>query len=144
MKFSRRFGSTGGKSKENNKLVFDLETDLTPLFNWNTKQVFVYLTAEYPGQTENSTNKVTYWDKIIQSKDKAKLNIKNERSKYSAWDVEPTFNNKEATVKLEWNIQPWVGPLVFGETAGESILTYPSPPEGNKEKLRKEKKNKQN
>ena len=22
-------------------------TDLTPLFNWNTKQVFVYLQAEY-------------------------------------------------------------------------------------------------
>lgn len=54
MKFSRRFGSVGGKPKENTKLIFDIESDLTPLFNWNTKQVFVYLTAEYPGKSSVS------------------------------------------------------------------------------------------
>ena len=26
---------------------FDLELDLSPLFNWNTKHVFVYVLAEY-------------------------------------------------------------------------------------------------
>lgn len=134
----------GGKPKENSKLVFDLETDLTPLFNWNTKQVFIYLTAEYPGATEGSTNTVTYWDKIIPSKDKAVLNLKNERSKYSVWDVESSFNNKEAIVKLQWNIQPWVGPLVFGETLGEAVVNYPTPAEETKEKKQKQKKRKQN
>lgn len=59
MKFSRRFGSVGGKPKENSKLIFDLESDLTPLFNWNTKQVFVYLTAEYPGKSNVSLTKST-------------------------------------------------------------------------------------
>jgi signal peptidase complex subunit 3 len=28
-------------------LTFDLQADLTPLFNWNVKQLFLYLTAEY-------------------------------------------------------------------------------------------------
>lgn len=54
MKFSRRYGSPSGKPKENSKIVFDLDADLTSLFNWNTKQVFVYLTAEYPGKSEVS------------------------------------------------------------------------------------------
>ena len=28
-------------------LTFDLQADLSPLFNWNVKQLFLYLTAEY-------------------------------------------------------------------------------------------------
>ena len=37
-------------SREKNDLgflTFDLQADLTPLFNWNVKQLFLYLTAEY-------------------------------------------------------------------------------------------------
>ena len=33
-------------------LTFDLQADLNPLFNWNVKQLFLYLTAEY--QTPNN------------------------------------------------------------------------------------------
>ena len=31
---------------------FDITADLSPIFNWNVKQLFVYLAAEY--QTENN------------------------------------------------------------------------------------------
>ena len=37
-------------SREKNDLgflTFDLQADLNPLFNWNVKQLFLYLTAEY-------------------------------------------------------------------------------------------------
>lgn len=37
-------------SREKNDLgflTFDLKTDLTDIFNWNVKQLFMYLTAEY-------------------------------------------------------------------------------------------------
>ena len=37
-------------SKEKSDLgfiTFDLQADLNPLFNWNVKQLFLYLTAEY-------------------------------------------------------------------------------------------------
>ncbi|RLV93407.1 Cysteine--tRNA ligase [Spathaspora sp. JA1] len=104
------------KPKENSKIKFDLDADLTSLFNWNTKQVFVYLTAEYPGKSEGSSNKVTYWDKIIKTKEDAKLHYVDQRSKYSVWDVEKSFRARNATVKLEWNIQPHIGPLIYGET----------------------------
>ena len=39
-----------GAGKKKNDLGFfnfDLDVDLAPLFNWNVKQLFLYLTAEY-------------------------------------------------------------------------------------------------
>lgn len=127
-KNSRSFGSSNKKPKENTRLTFDLETDLSPLFTWNTKQVFVYLTAEYP-DIKNSTkngNKVTYWDKIITEKSDAKLNLKKQKSKYHVWDVENSFKGREAIVRLEWNIQPYVGALVWGSTTGETVIIFPN------------------
>lgn len=38
-------------------IMFDLQADLTPLFNWNAKQLFVFLTAEYE-TTDNKLNQV--------------------------------------------------------------------------------------
>lgn len=124
IKNSRSFGASNGKPKENSKIVFDLNADLTPLFNWNTKQVFVYLTAEYPGKTEGAANKVTYWDKIITSRDDAKIALKEARAKYSVWDVEKSFRGRNATLRLEWNVQPWVGPLLFGKTETETTFQF--------------------
>merc|ERR1712083_829450 len=39
-------------------LTFDLQADLNPLFNWNVKQLFLYLTAEYetPNNKLNQDN----------------------------------------------------------------------------------------
>lgn len=122
-KSSKSFGSTNRKPKENTRLTFDLSTDLSPLFNWNTKQVFVYLTAEYQGKGD-SGNKVTYWDKIILSKEDAKIELANQRSKYHVWDVEKSFRNRDAVVRLEWNIQPRVGPLIFGSAVSNTSITY--------------------
>lgn len=124
IKYSSQYGAVNRKPKENSKIQFDLDADLTPLFNWNTKQVFVYLTAEYPGKSDGSLNKVTYWDKIIKSKDDAKIHLENQRGKYSVWDVEKSFRGRNATVKLEWNIQPHIGPLLFGETQASTQFQF--------------------
>lgn len=123
LKNSRMYGSSG-KPKENSKISFDLDADLLSLFNWNTKQVFVYLTAEYPGKTDDSSNKVTYWDKIITNAKDAKIAVRNAKSKYSVWDVEKSFRGRNATLRLEWNVQPWVGPLLFGLTETETTFQF--------------------
>lgn len=120
----RSFGASKGKPKENSKIAFDLTADLTPLFHWNTKQVFVYLTAEYDGKTPGLSNKVTYWDKIITSRDDAVLNLRNARAKYSVWDVEKSFRGRNATLRLEWSIQPYVGAFVAGETLALEDFTF--------------------
>jgi signal peptidase complex subunit 3 len=45
---------------------FSLEADLSSLFTWNTKEVFVYVTAEWPTAGKNNqTNKAVIWDSII-------------------------------------------------------------------------------
>lgn len=74
------------KREEYAHVRFDLEADLSGLFNWNTKQVFVYVNAEYPaepaveltGSEEDGSNgslsregrgagmnKAVIWDMII-------------------------------------------------------------------------------
>lgn len=47
-------------------LMFDLQADLNPLFNWNAKQLFVFLIAEYE-TTDNKLNQVKeYYMNAIQ------------------------------------------------------------------------------
>lgn len=127
---SRYYGSINGKPKENAKITFDLETDLTPLFTWNTKQVFTYLTAEYSGK--NTDSEVVFWDKIIPSKEKAHLKIQGTKSKYNVWDAQDKLSGKELEFKLKWNIQPYVGPLIYGETTGfKDVLIQPAAAEND-------------
>lgn len=45
---------------------FDMRTDVTPLLNsYNTKQLFLYLTAEYTDDVTGDTHEVVLWDRII-------------------------------------------------------------------------------
>lgn len=127
MKYNRRSGSPDGKAKENLKLKFDLDADFSPLFNWNTKQIFVYLSAEYPGKRPDITNSVTFWDKIITSKDESIVHLSNTRGSYTVYDVDKYFPSSNATLKLSWNVQPYVGFLVYGDTelSGQSVFDIP-------------------
>ncbi|CAJ2507719.1 Uu.00g089050.m01.CDS01 [Anthostomella pinea] len=59
------------KKEEYAIIKFSLDADLSSLFTWNTKQLFVYITAEWPappvGDSMNQTNKAVIWDSIITS-----------------------------------------------------------------------------
>lgn len=129
---SRYYGSTNGKPKENVKIDFDLQTDLSSLFNWNTKQIFVYLTAEYENSKNTTFNELTLWDKIITNPTDSVLDLKNVKSKYNVWDVNENLSGKNLNFKLNWNIQPWVGPLIYGQAEGETIFMIPSKNQKNK------------
>eukprot|EP01132_Coremiostelium_polycephalum_P003669 gene3669-4569_t len=54
------------------QVFVDLKTDLTPLFNWNTKMLFIYITAEYSTK-ENPISQVVLYDRIITDKEKADI-----------------------------------------------------------------------
>ena len=45
-------------------LSLQLDADLRSVFNWNVKQLFVYVTAEYETEA-NVLNQVVVWDQII-------------------------------------------------------------------------------
>ncbi|KAK1538184.1 signal peptidase subunit [Colletotrichum paranaense] len=58
------------KKEEYAIIKFSLDADLSELFTWNTKQVFVYVTAEWPDSSKkaagtNATNQAVIWDQII-------------------------------------------------------------------------------
>ena len=45
--------------------MFDMKADMRHLFNWNTKLVFIYVTAEYETQI-NGLNQIVIWDYIVE------------------------------------------------------------------------------
>lgn len=45
-------------------LSLGINADLRSVFNWNVKQLFVYITAEYETEA-NVLNQVVVWDSII-------------------------------------------------------------------------------
>ncbi|CCF57352.1 hypothetical protein KAFR_0C03600 [Kazachstania africana CBS 2517] len=136
LRTSRYFGSINSKPKENVRLEFDLDSDLTNLFNWNTKQVFVYLTAEYNNTKNTVINEVTFWDNIITKQEDAVLHLEKAKSKYSVWDISEQFSGKSLKFKLNWNIQPWVGPLTYGEIDTGYELVVPKKVEESSKKQR--------
>lgn len=57
------------KREEYAQIRFDLDADLSPLFNWNTKQLFVYVYATYSSSdnanTQTRASEAIIWDSII-------------------------------------------------------------------------------
>jgi len=55
------------KREEYAQIKFDLDADLSSLFTWNTKQLFVYVTANYPSSTDGKggMSEAVIWDTII-------------------------------------------------------------------------------
>ncbi|XP_067000768.1 signal peptidase complex subunit 3 [Anabrus simplex] len=116
-------------SREKNDLgflTFDLQTDLTHLFNWNVKQLFLYLTAEYTSPN-NQLNQVVLWDKIIQRGENAVLDFKNMNTKYYFWDDGNGLKgNPNVTLTLSWNIIPNAGLLPSIFALGQHAFNFPA------------------
>ncbi|KAF2087629.1 signal peptidase 22 kDa subunit [Saccharata proteae CBS 121410] len=56
------------KREEYAHIKFDLDMDLSSIFNWNTKQVFVYITATYPSlKASEPPSQAIIWDAILAS-----------------------------------------------------------------------------
>ncbi|CAI6297182.1 unnamed protein product [Periconia digitata] len=54
------------KKEEYAHIKFDLDADLSSLFNWNTKQVFLYLKAVYPSTKRGEPqSEAVIWDAIL-------------------------------------------------------------------------------
>lgn len=147
------------RREEYASIRFDLDADLSGLFTWNTKQVFVYVTADYPGDGtglapdgDETTSSSIIWDLIVpapatpwslqnikntyfpnaktlraqkaaaRSKNKSttdltkpgKINMRNQKPKYQLTDPTGKIAGREnVTLQVRWNVQPWVGALVW-------------------------------
>ncbi|KAH8733547.1 signal peptidase subunit-domain-containing protein [Ilyonectria robusta] len=130
------------KKEEYAIIKFSLDADLSSLFTWNTKQLFVYVTAEWPGP-ENATNEAVIWDSIITNPSadhlqnigpvamkklkrsaegktidpsRGLLKLRNQKPKYQITHPSGRIAEKEdVTLKLHYNVQPWVGLLTWNQ-----------------------------
>ncbi|NXU60413.1 SPCS3 peptidase, partial [Horornis vulcanius] len=73
-------------------VTFDITADilngkngLQTIFDWNVKQLFLYLSAEYSTKN-NALNQVVLWDKIMLRGDNPRLSLKDMKSKYFFFD----------------------------------------------------------
>uniref|UniRef100_A0A8C3FE09 Signal peptidase complex subunit 3 n=1 Tax=Chrysemys picta bellii TaxID=8478 RepID=A0A8C3FE09_CHRPI len=98
---------------------------LQTIFDWNVKQLFLYLSAEYSTKN-NALNQVVLWDKIILRGDSPKLLLKDMKSKYFFFDDGNGLKgNRNVTLTLSWNVVPNAGilPLVTG--SGHVSVPFP-------------------
>jgi len=114
--------SPGKARRYNNKnqdfafVQFNVTADLSPLFNWNTKQLFLYVAAEYLND-QGVRNEVVIWDKIVQRKEDANISLHG-RNKYVFRELSTTFKKASpAHYTLKYNVMPYVGALTYGEAA---------------------------
>ncbi|KAL6626676.1 hypothetical protein ACP70R_030402 [Stipagrostis hirtigluma subsp. patula] len=91
-------------------LTFNVSANLESLFTWNTKQVFVFLTAEYEN-SKNSLNQVSLWDHIIPDKDHANLQLEV-KSKYPLIDQGSSLRGKKIQLVLHWHVMPNAGAMI--------------------------------
>ncbi|KAK1067538.1 Signal peptidase complex subunit [Friedmanniomyces endolithicus] len=142
------------KREEYAHVKFHLDADLSTLFNWNTKQIFAYITASYPSSDPSTIprSEAIIWDAVIPAtnapahpntyihpslsqsnappKTKADrlaaqkpyppgkapgiLKLASQKPKYQINDVSGRIAERaNATLTLHWNVQPWVGALVW-------------------------------
>ncbi|KAJ1666983.1 Signal peptidase complex subunit [Coemansia sp. RSA 1813] len=97
------------RSAEYARLTFDIDADLTSMFNWNTKLLFAYITADYesPGF---DTNRIVVWDRIIRNKRQAKLRLRKHHNKYFLRNYAKTFKDvSNANLTLHINPVPYLG-----------------------------------
>lgn len=99
--------------------------DLSSVFNWNVKQLFVYVVAAYQTPT-NTINEVVLWDKIIQTSQDAVLQLEDEGVEYFLTaDQNDPLRSANVTLRLEWDIMPVCGRL-FLYSQGQSSFIMPA------------------
>ncbi|KAG6003235.1 hypothetical protein E4U54_000729 [Claviceps lovelessii] len=147
---------TTTKKEEYAIIKFSLDADLSSLFTWNTKQLFVYVTADWPSAPgSNATNSAVIWDSIITNPSadhlrnigpvamkklkksaqgkaidpsRGLLKLSNQRPKYQITHPSGKVAQLDnVTLRLHYNVQPWVGFLTWNMA---EKLGYWSPVQG--------------
>ncbi|GBF90486.1 signal peptidase complex subunit 3B [Raphidocelis subcapitata] len=91
-------------------LSVGLEADLRSCFSWNTKQLFVFVQAEYATE-KHGVNQVVIWDRIIRTPEEAVISIPALKQKYALLDRATRLRGREVNLSLAWSSMPKVGAL---------------------------------
>ena len=91
-------------------IKFDLDVDLTEVFDWNTHLIFAYLSVEFE-HDKSSYNQVTFWDDIIlrSEPEKHHITLTNDKAEYFITDQYKNLRGKSARIVFNWEHMPIVG-----------------------------------
>uniref|UniRef100_A0A915PCV6 isopentenyl-diphosphate Delta-isomerase n=4 Tax=Meloidogyne TaxID=189290 RepID=A0A915PCV6_9BILA len=104
----------------------NIHADMSPIFNWNVKQLFIFLVAEY-STMKNVINQVVLWDKIVKRPDSQVILEESIHPKYYFLDDGSNLlSHQNVTLILKWNIVPNAGRLEDSQGDGQFILKFPS------------------
>lgn len=121
----------------------ELDMDVSSLFTWDTKQVFLSIVGSYTSPNRvrrfltQPQNEVVFWDRIVRSKRQAKVHVPNLRNKYGLREVSRTFQNiTSIEFSVHWNVMPYVGMMRHGRTDFTPPVALPAPAEVSANKVR--------
>ncbi|KAK6745780.1 hypothetical protein RB195_012100 [Necator americanus] len=118
--------SSSSEKSDLGMLDFSISGDFSKTFNWNVKQLFVYLVAEYE-TPENPMNQVVLWDKIVLRSERVVLDERRLQSKYYFLDDGThLLNHPNVTLVLRYNVVPNAGYLRLGQAEGQAIVKFPA------------------
>jgi len=104
-------------------LTFDLDCDLRDVFNWNVKQLFVYVTAQYRTPT-NGFNEIVIWDRVVNRTADARIRLVDAFNKYPVIDQRTELRGTPITLALNWDVMPITG-LLYKQRRGASTVRMP-------------------
>ncbi|XAO27598.1 hypothetical protein I312_106454 [Cryptococcus bacillisporus CA1280] len=131
-----RLNRWGAKQEDIASLRFDVRTNLNELLNsYNTKQLFLYLTATY--EEEGDAHDVVLWDRIVTRADtrdiravgrelpksnrkrgRGNVRVEDGKNKYIWRNPSRTFKGiPYANLTLHYSLMPYVGYLTSGIAA---------------------------
>lgn len=111
-----------GAGHEQATLRLSIDADLTSVFNWNVKQLFVFITAEYVTK-QNKLNQIVVWDHIITGKENARIRSSSIVNKYSLTDQGYGLRGNDVTLVMNWNTIPITG-LLTTTAFRQSVHTF--------------------
>lgn len=119
---------TSTQAVERAVVLFDLEADFSDCFDWNTKQVFVYVIAEY-STPEHSINQATLFDQIIRSGSEDKTIKASNAAEYPLQHITSRglAENSNVTLKLKYHVMCHSG-VTHTKEVPSATITFKMPP----------------
>jgi signal peptidase complex subunit 3 len=100
-------------------VFFDFNADLTSLWHWNVKQLFVYLVVSYDSPT-STRNELTLWDRIVVTKSDAKFDV--QRSvEYFFDDKSFDLRGVKVHAELRYQVMSHTGYAPYGTVRGAEV-----------------------
>lgn len=110
-----------GASTDRALFTFDLEADLRGVWNWNVKQLFCYITADFVTPS-NVRNELVVWDKVVTAPAGAVFSMLDHQIKYPLIDQHRELRGAALSLTLHWDVMPITGIIYAGSGGKHSII----------------------